>query len=266
MSENLANCGNTNDPSPTPFERNENILPNGFAFPNDINKATMKKYLKFDENPTKEIRILKPLTLEEETLSNISVQGSDNQEDEELSSSIFKSFDERNSNNYLGFRRISKLETKEQKNERMYKEFLRWKVFADVFEYNGKISLFESDKSELSLSEYYYDNYEEPLVIGDYQYKGFLYRLTIWQTAITQIPNQFDICSNGQSVTSCLWSCDSNNYYNEITDACENCDSSCTSGCSTFGTCNQCSSSFCQTCSDFNATCAESTSYNSCLG
>lgn len=150
LSENFLDSENSDDLSPIlkTIRKHESNLKNNFRFPSEVNKLTMKKFLKFIDDPAKEIRILKPQIIEEESMSNISVQGSNNEEEEELSLTTFKSFEDRRASTIPKFRRNSLKESKDQKNARMYKDFLRWKVFGEIFEYNGKISLFEADKSE----------------------------------------------------------------------------------------------------------------------
>ena len=87
-----------------------------------------------------------------------------------------------------------------------------------------------------------------------YFYKGFIYSIAIWQTVITDFSTEYDACGIGLG-DSCIWSCSFNKYYNSYENACLTCDSSCTAGCSTWGTCALCQESDCGTCSNFNTTC-----------
>ena len=85
-------------------------------------------------------------------------------------------------------------------------------------------------------------------------FQGFIYRLTLWQTVITDFSSTFDLCGSGLNST-CVWPCKFTQYYNPIENECSNCDTSCTSGCATWGTCNSCSNPKCTFCTNFNDTC-----------
>ena len=87
-----------------------------------------------------------------------------------------------------------------------------------------------------------------------YSYVGFIYSIIVWQTAIYDFSTEYNVCGSGLAA-SCLWTCPVTQYYNSFENSCQTCDPSCTSGCSTWGTCSQCLLSSCSSCTNFNATC-----------
>ena len=109
-----------------------------------------------------------------------------------------------------------------------------------------------------SLDGYAYYDVGSLMWVGKYStfyYKGFIYSISIWQTAVTDYSTQFNTCGT-DSGDSCIWHCDIGYYYNTYETAYMACDSSCTSGCATWGTCSQCLYPACASCSNFNTTCS----------
>ena len=87
-----------------------------------------------------------------------------------------------------------------------------------------------------------------------YNYLGFIYSITVWQTAIYDFSSEYNVCGSGEAA-ACLWSCGVTQYYNAFDNSCQNCETCCSSGCGAWGTCNQCKYASCSSCSDFNGTC-----------
>ena len=53
-------------------------------------------------------------------------------------------------------------------------------------------------------------------------WNGFLFTLTVWQTAITDFSSVYNTCGTGLE-GSCLWNCSVSTFYNEYTTSCMNC-------------------------------------------
>ena len=128
-----------------------------------------------------------------------------------------------------------------------------------IFSIDGERYYATTPNSYLYIGKYF--NY-----VG-YNWHGFLYTLTVWQTAvssltdITAFSSYYDVCGSGLNST-CLWNCSISDYYNSYQNAYVACDSSCTRGCSTWGTCDQCLYANCSQCANYNSTCTSgSTSY-----
>ena len=118
--------------------------------------------------------------------------------------------------------------------------------------------------TSVSFSGYaFYDDPSQLPVIGN-GFTGYLYRFSIWQTDSVATNSYFDVCGSGLAA-SCLWTCGIGSYYNAYLQACQICDSSCVSGCGTWGTCTQCASISCASCSDFNATCVQNVPLGQCV-
>ena len=99
---------------------------------------------------------------------------------------------------------------------------------------------------------------------SDYFY-GYIYTLIIWQISI-DASSYYNVCNLGSGISSCLWSCLPNEYYNEIEATCNLCSNYCNSGCSTWGTCSLCLEPNCSICPDlinYNCTAIYK---NPCLG
>ena len=114
--------------------------------------------------------------------------------------------------------------------------------------------------SVLSVNGYAFHDSGSLMWIGKYAtyayyYQGFIYSFTLWQTAITSFTSAYDTCGTGLG-NSCVTNCGLTQYYNPYEGTCASCDSACTSGCATWGTCAKCQYPGCATCTDFNATCS----------
>ncbi|OMJ66136.1 hypothetical protein SteCoe_37130 [Stentor coeruleus] len=93
---------------------------------------------------------------------------------------------------------------------------------------------------------------------------GFVYAIGLWQRII--FPTDFYqnyLCGPGK-YHNCLWSCGFYNYYDTYNKRYTYCNSSCTDGCSQWGTCKKCIYPECDTCNDFYADCTIINS-NPCL-
>ncbi|CAG9335204.1 unnamed protein product [Blepharisma stoltei] len=81
-------------------------------------------------------------------------------------------------------------------------------------------------------------------------FSGFLYWVTIWNSAINNFSAQIDnLCGAGMG-RSCLWNCDISQFYTGA--ACESC-STCSFGCRRLNSCNICYDPLCKICSFFSA-------------
>ena len=117
-----------------------------------------------------------------------------------------------------------------------------------------------------SLDGYAYYDFGSTMLIGTDStnyYAGFIYSITIWQTAITDLTSQYDTCGTGLG-NYCVWQTGLGYYYNSYENAYVSCETSCTSGCATWGTCAECEYADCTTCTNFNAACT-STGVSQCL-
>ena len=112
-------------------------------------------------------------------------------------------------------------------------------------------------RSLFSIDGYaYYDSGGHMAIGTNYSsyFKGFIYSIAIWQTYITDFSTEYNTCGTS-SGDLCLWESDLGYYYNQYTDTYVSCETSCTSGCATWGTCAQCEYPDCATCTNFNSTC-----------
>ena len=113
-----------------------------------------------------------------------------------------------------------------------------------------------------SINGFTFYDYASRTTIGT-SWVGFLYTITLWQSAITDFSSQYNICGSGLA-GSCLWNCDYTDYYSSYYNTCMSCNSACASGFSTWNTCAQCQDLTCSTCTNYNLSCS-STASNPCF-
>ncbi|OMJ79755.1 hypothetical protein SteCoe_20141 [Stentor coeruleus] len=89
---------------------------------------------------------------------------------------------------------------------------------------------------------------------------GFIYSLTLWQTAIYD----FTGVINDINDLAYLWQCLLDQYYNDYEQKFMSCEIECTLGCATWGTCRQCLYPACDFCSNYDIPCDRIT-YTPCL-
>ncbi|OMJ79754.1 hypothetical protein SteCoe_20140 [Stentor coeruleus] len=110
-----------------------------------------------------------------------------------------------------------------------------------------------------SISGYFYYDDPNTIRIGLFL-KGFIYSLTLWQTAIYD----FTGVINEINDLSYLWECLLDQYYNDYEQKFMSCQIECTLGCATWGTCRQCLYPACDFCSNYDILCDRIT-YTPCL-
>ena len=127
------------------------------------------------------------------------------------------------------------------------------------------ISTFVNQVSSTSASIDGYAFYDiiSPIIYIGKRFSGYIFSLTIWQTASVDTTSFYDVCSGGGG--SCLWECAWLEYYNAYTAQFMLCEPDCVYGCGTWGTCSQCLYADCASCTNFNSACGESPSVNKCL-
>ncbi|OMJ95266.1 hypothetical protein SteCoe_1482 [Stentor coeruleus] len=84
-------------------------------------------------------------------------------------------------------------------------------------------------------------------------YTGFIYTLKLWNTQISSFLTEYSdtICGIGL-ISSCLISCDYNEYY---TNSCHHCPNHCDYGCRIQKSCNPCNDLLCAVCGSFISLC-----------
>ncbi|CAG9335952.1 unnamed protein product [Blepharisma stoltei] len=81
-------------------------------------------------------------------------------------------------------------------------------------------------------------------------FTGFMYKYQLWNVAIVDFTTQLnEICGSGLLAT-CLWACPLNKY--KFSTTCQNCESTCTLGCTRSGSCNICDDPLCSICTGFD--------------
>ena len=115
--------------------------------------------------------------------------------------------------------------------------------------------IYKTSTATVSDYEYYdniiFENKLESFIIGSNatSFKGFLWTFQVFNS---KMPNDMNplVCNSGTS-SSCLLSCDLNQYFSTSCNTCSNC----TSGCMRAGSCELCSDPLCFSCLDYQTPC-----------
>ena len=143
-----------------------------------------------------------------------------------------------------------------------YYNYAFWKFISCVVSFsNGQTTVtdywFGGSPSQRTADGYaFYDSPSHPILIGGPTslFTGFLYSITIWNTATSNFLDLLNICGSGLSYT-CLLQCGLAYYYNDYVQRCLLCDASCTDGCAQWGTCNKCLDPRCASCTSYESSC-----------
>lgn len=103
--------------------------------------------------------------------------------------------------------------------------------------------------------------YNEPSIVYIGQddsgnFIGFVYQILVWNTA-DNIPGTYFYSFCTSSTTNCAWAYTRTYFFNAHRNLFQECDLSCVTGCSKWGTCNVCEESDCSLCQSFYSNCTE---------
>jgi hypothetical protein len=144
-----------------------------------------------------------------------------------------------------------------------------WSFFGVIVEWKNnltQITTFCNNKTNQPYSVHsfaFYDAAERKNLSVEW-INNFVYRITFSQFIVTNLNDLFTICSFVGDI-KCLGSPSTTYYTDFVMKNSFPCDSNCTRGCSTWGTCNQCKHIQCETCGNFNKSCELNSSYQPCV-